>query len=103
MNQEFPDSECARVQFHVNTQLTDTHFKVEKVLISLLREKSRAEKFSLVRSLSQVTIQLSKRAIQRANKGIDEDQTNLIFVDLHYGAELCRKFQKYLSQQHDNT
>ncbi len=83
----------------MKAQSTDTHINAENVLISLLREKSPAQKFSIVRSLSQATIQLSKRAIQRANKGIDDDQVNLIFIDLHYGRELAQKFQKHLNQK----
>lgn len=87
----------------MQTQSIDTHSKAENIIISLLREKSSAKKFSLIRSLSRLTIQLSKRAIQRANKGIDDNQVNLIFIDLHYGRELSNKYQKYLSQRRDNT
>lgn len=87
----------------MQTQSIDTHSKAENIIISLLREKSSAKKFSLIRSLSRLTIQLSKRAIQRANKGIDDNQVNLIFIDLHYGRELSNKYQKYLSQRRDNA
>ncbi len=87
----------------MQTQSIDTHSKAENIIISLLREKNSAKKFSLIRSLSRLTIQLSKRAIQRANKGIDDNQVNLIFIDLHYGRELANKYQKYLSQRRDNT
>ena len=87
----------------MNKTMVDTHIKAENVLISLLREKSPAKKFSLVRSLTQSTIQLSKRAIQRAHKGVDENQVNLIFIELHYGRELATKFQKYISKKYDNT
>ena len=87
----------------MNTQSIDTHIKAEKVLIALLREKSTANKFSLVRSLSQSTIQLSKRAIARANRGLDENQVNLIFIDLHYGKEIAQRFEKYTSEKHDNA
>ena len=66
----------------------------EQVMISLLRAKNTPEKFALIRSLSQSVIQLSKRAIARANNGIDEEQINAIFVDLHYGGELAAGFQK---------
>ena len=87
----------------MQTQSIDTHSKAENIIISLLREKSSAKKFSLIRSLSRLTIQLSKRAIQRANKGIDDNQVNLIFIDLHYGRNLANKYQKSLNQKHDNT
>lgn len=87
----------------MKTQSTDTHINTESVLISLLRKQNTAKKFSIIRSLSQSTIQLSKRAIARANKGINEEQVNLIFIDLHYGKELAQKYQKYLDQKNEKT
>ncbi len=87
----------------MKTKSTDTHINAESVLISLLREQNTAKKFSIIRSLSQSTIQLSKRAIARANKGINEEQVNLIFIDLHYGKDLAQKYQKYLDQKNEKT
>jgi len=86
----------------MNTQSPDTNFKSEQMLISLLREKSAAKKFALIRSLSQSTIQLSKRAIARANKGIDDDQVNVLFIDLHYGKELAHQFRRRMKEKHEN-
>lgn len=76
----------------------DTHPKAEKVLISLLRQESKARKFSQVRSLSQMTIQLSKRAIARANKNLDEKERELLFIKYHYGNDLAERVKKYLDQ-----
>jgi hypothetical protein len=87
----------------MRTQSIDTHIKTEQVIISLLRGKSIAHKFSIIRSLSQSTIQLSKRAIARANRGINDDQVDLIFIEIHYGKEIARRFEKYVSEKHDNT
>ncbi len=87
----------------MNTQSPDTNIKSEKMLISLLREKSAAEKFALIRSLSQSTIQLSKRAIARANEGIDDDHLNVLFIDLHYGKELANQFKRRIEEKHGNT
>lgn len=82
----------------MKTQSTDTDPKSEQVMISLLRQKDAAEKFTLIRSLSQSTIQLSKRAIKRANQGIEDDQVNVIFIELHYGKKLARQFQQFISK-----
>lgn len=87
----------------MKTQSPDTHIETEKVLISLLREKTPAQKFSMVRSLSQTVIQLSKRAIRRAKPGIDDRQVDLIFVELHYGKELATRYKKYLSENLEKT
>ena len=87
----------------MNTQSPDTNVKSEQMLISLLREKSAAKKFAMIRSLSQSTIQLSKRALARANEGIEDDQLNVLFIDLHYGKELAHKFKRHIDEKHENA
>jgi len=88
----------------MKTQSIDTHPKTEKKLISLLKRESTAKKFSQIRSLSQMTIQLSKRAISRANKSSDENQINLLFINYHYGKDLEERVKKYLnSNDHENS
>ena len=80
------------------TQSIDTHPDAEKVLISLLRKASPAVKLSQVRSLSQTIIKLSKRALARANKNLDEQEVNLLFVSHHYGKNLADRLRKYLEK-----
>ncbi|MBD3385325.1 hypothetical protein GF407_10420 [candidate division KSB1 bacterium] len=87
----------------MNSQSIDTNVKTEQKLISLLREKSTAQKFAMIRSLSQSTVMLSKRAIVRANQGIDDDQINIIFIDLHYGSELARQYKRNIDKKHENA
>ena len=82
----------------MKTQSIDTHPKTERMLISLLKQESTAKKFSHIRSLSQTSIQLSKRAISRANKTLDENQINLLFINYHYGKDLAERVRKYLTQ-----
>jgi len=84
------------------TQSIDTHPKAEKVLISLIRKASPARKLSQVRSLSRVMIQLSKRAIARANKNVDEQEVDLIFVAHHYGSSLAERLRQYLEEKARN-
>ena len=87
----------------MKTQSIDTHIKAEKVQISLLREKTPAEKVAQVRSLSKSMIQLSKRAISRANEGMDDQQVNLLFIRLHYGPELAKKVEMRLGDKYDHA
>lgn len=88
----------------MKTQSTDTQLKTEKILIALIKRQSPAQKFSQIRSLSQLTIQLSKRAIARANKDLDENQLNLLFINFHYGQDLAGRVRKYLNlDKHENT
>ena len=80
-------------------QSIDTNLKTEKVLISLLRKASSAEKISRVRSLSQTVFQLSRRAIARRNKNLNEEQINILFVAHNYGKDLAERLRKYLEER----
>jgi hypothetical protein len=76
----------------MKTQSADTHPVAESNLTELLRRKRPAEKMNQVRSLSGMAIQLSKRAIARANPGLGTQQLDLLFIRLHYGEPLSRIF-----------
>ena len=77
----------------------DTYPNAEKVLISLLRKANTAKKFNQVRSLSQTTMQLSRRALARANRELNEEQVNLLFVSYHYGKDLAECVKQYLDKK----
>ena len=79
-------------------QSLDTRPEAEEVLVGLLRSKSPSEKLSQVRSLSQMAIGLSRRAISRANRGKDPVELDLLFIRLHYGEPLARKVAEYLRE-----
>jgi hypothetical protein len=82
----------------MRTQSRDTNTKTEKKLISLLQKENRVKKFLRVRSLSETAINLSKRAIKRANKDLNEKQINLLFIEYNYGKDLAEKVKKYLER-----
>ena len=84
-------------------QSIDTHPDAERVLISLIRKKSAAEKLRQVFSLSQTVIRLSKRAIARANPGLNDEQINLLFIEYHYGKDLADRVRKYLEKKYLNA
>jgi len=85
----------------MKTQSIDTYPETERVLISLIRKLSLSEKLSQILSLSQMTIQLSKRAIARANRNLDVDQIKLLFIDYHYGKHLAEQVKKYIDKSRD--
>ncbi len=84
-------------------QSSDTHPQAEEVQIMLLRQASIAERFALMASLSETSIQLSRRAIQRANPTYSELEVNLAFVAYHYGEDLAERVRQYLEQTSDAT
>ena len=80
-------------------RLTDTHPKAEEFQISLLRRASVAERLSLTLSLSRTVIQLSRRAIARANPGLSEQELDIAFVEYHYGKDLAERLRNYLNRK----
>ena len=83
----------------MKTQSIDTHPEIEQIQISLLKKQSIATKFAQVCSLSQTTIQLSKRAIARANQNLDAKQINLLFITYQYGKDLAVRVDEYLNKR----
>ena len=82
----------------MKTQSIDTNEQSEKVLISILKKESASKKLSQVFSLSRMAIQLSKRAIRRANPSLNSNEINLLFIELHYGKDLANKVKQYLDK-----
>jgi hypothetical protein len=81
------------------THLTDTNPAAEEFQISLFRRASSSEKLALAFSLSETVIQLSKRAIARANPGMSKRELDIVFVELHYGKELAEKVRNYFNRK----
>jgi hypothetical protein len=83
----------------MRTQSPDTHPEIEKVLISLIQNSSVAKRISKVRSLSESTIKLSRRAIMRANPGLDKTELNFKFISFHYGEKLAALFREHMESR----
>ena len=83
----------------MSTQLSDTHPKAEDFQISLIRRASVAERLSRTRSLSRTVIQLSRRAIVRANPKLSEQERNLVFVSHCYGNELAEHLREFMNRK----
>ena len=78
--------------------LSDTHPDAERVQIELIRRKTVSERFALVRSLTAFVIDLSRRAVARANPDLDDDELRLKFIEINYGAELAQRVRDYLKK-----
>ena len=74
---------------------SDTNLKAEKVQIELIRKASVAERISLVRSLTQTTVQMARRAIKRANPNMSDREIDILFVEIHYGTRLADRLREY--------
>lgn len=71
------------------SDLSDSHPNAERVQLELLGSASVARRLALARSLSATAIQLSRRAIARANPDLSAQDLDLLFVEYHYGAALA--------------
>ncbi len=78
------------------SQSPDTAPQAERVQIELIRESSICKRISKVRSLSQTTLYLSRRAIQRTNPSLSEREVDLVFVSNHYGEKLAECLRLYM-------
>ena len=81
------------------SQSPDTSSQAEKVQIELIRESSVSRRVSKVRSLSQTTMYLSRRAIQRTNPSLSKREVDLAFVANHYGENLAEHLRLYLEHE----
>jgi len=80
-------------------QSRDTHPAAEEVQLELLRKATTAQRFAIMQSLTTTGIGLSRRAIKRANPGLDQRELDLIFVALHYGQDLADRLRVYLDER----
>jgi hypothetical protein len=81
-------------------QSPDTTPEAEKVQIDLIRKSSISRRMSIVRSLSQTVIYLSRRAIRRSKPYLSKRELDIAFVSNHYGQELAERLRLYLEQKH---
>ncbi len=75
--------------------LSDTHPEAERVQIELLRQTTGAEKVAQLRSLTSLVIGLSRRAIARANPGLDQREVNMLWIEYTYGKDLAARLRDY--------
>jgi hypothetical protein len=81
-------------------QSPDTTPEAEKVQIELIRKSSITRRISIVRSLSQTAIYLSRRAIKRAKPSLSERELDIAFVANHYGEDIAEGLRSYLERRH---
>ena len=80
-------------------QSIDTHPGAENIQISLIRKATIAKRISGTRSFSQSIIQLSRKAIMRANPKLNERELILTFIAYHYGSELANRLREYIDRK----
>ncbi len=82
----------------MTTMARDTDPRAEAAQLELLRQASVPRRFGLVRSLTDTTVRLARRAIRRARPEAGEAEVMLTFVALSYGPELAERLRRHLGQ-----
>ncbi|HUS38376.1 MAG: hypothetical protein WBF93_09690 [Pirellulales bacterium] len=73
---------------------TDTHPDADAMQIELLRQASISQRLMMMRSMTSVVVQSSRRACQRANPGLTRQELDLLFVHLNYGRDLADRVRQ---------
>ncbi len=76
--------------------MNDTNPKVESILIEMISKLTVSQRLAKTLSFSSAVLNLSKRAIYRANPGKSKSELDLIFVRHHYGDDLADKLKLFL-------
>ncbi len=81
------------------SSLSDTSPEAQKVQIDLLRKAGSARRTMMAINLSHTAMELSKRAIRRANPELSEFEIKIRFLALCHGEELAKKVEKVMIQK----
>lgn len=71
----------------------------EQVQIELFRRATPQRRLELARNLSAQTLELAHRAIERAYPELSPWARRVKFVEVHYGTELARRFERWLVER----
>ena len=93
---EFKYVSCTK---KMKTLSQDTSPEIELRLIEMLRRQTPTQRLSRTLYLTTVTLNLSRRAIARANPGKSKRELDLLFVEYHYGKDLAERVKKHIEMK----
>jgi len=71
----------------------------EQVQIELFRRATPQQRFELANNLTELTLDLAHRAIERAYPELSPWARRVKFVEVHYGVKLARRFERWLVER----
>ena len=77
----------------------DTHPLVEDKYIELLKTLTPTERLKKTLEMTSWLMELSKKAILKANPTWSKQEIDLFFVKIHYGEDLAKRVQLYLEEK----
>lgn len=84
---------------HILPRPADTTADAEQVQIDLLRAASAERRLRLAFGLSAMVIGAARRAIAASRPAASRRTVDLLFVELHYGAELAAAVRAELDRR----
>lgn len=79
--------------------LSDTSPEMERVWVGLWREKTVAFRCARAFALTGDVIRRSRQALARARPELSQRERDLVWVGLHYGADLEHRVREHLQQR----
>jgi hypothetical protein len=77
----------------------DTSPEAEQVQIDLIRLASVPRRLQLAFSLSATVITMARQALCRAHPAESQQEINVRFAELHYGAEVADALRSWLAER----
>lgn len=81
----------------------DTSAEAEQVQIDLIRKAPVSRRLQMAWSHSATVIDLARQALRRARPHATQQELDLQFVELHYGAALATALRADLLRRADDT
>ena len=78
---------------------SDTSPEAARVQLELLRSAGTTRRLKLAMDLSQMVIDLSRRAIRRANPNASQRELDLLFVETNYGKDMARWLRRQMEKR----
>ena len=75
--------------------ISDTHPDAERVQIELLRKMTPERRAALASELRNRTYWNARRAIAEAHPELSDQDQKLLFIEVHYGADLARRVRAF--------
>lgn len=79
----------------MTTLSADTHPKIERMQIELLRQASPARKFEMVAQMNNTVRAFMFAGLKRRNPNVTTEELRRMFADLLLGEDLARKVYAY--------
>ena len=76
--------------------MRDTHPDAERFHIDLLRQAGAKRRATIASDLTNTALERARRGIKTANPGMSDRDRSLLFIEVHYGADLAARVRDWI-------